>query len=50
MRNVDDEKTRKLLRTLLYLIRDLGILVTPYMPLTGNKILKYLNMEECNLG
>jgi methionyl-tRNA synthetase len=48
MRTIDDEKTRKLLRTLLYLIRDLGILVTPYMPLTGNKILKYLNMEKCN--
>lgn len=40
------EKAKALLRTLLYLIRDLGIMVTPYMPSTGEKILSFLNLKD----
>lgn len=46
MRNEDPEKAKKLLRTLCYLIRDLGVMVTPYMPETGKKILSFFNATE----
>ena len=42
MRNEDPEKAQTLLRTLLYLIRDLAVMITPYMPSTGDKILSFL--------
>jgi len=34
-----------LLRTLIYLIRDLGILLAPYIPLASQRLLGYLNSE-----
>ncbi|HKM06840.1 MAG TPA: methionine--tRNA ligase, partial [Sphaerochaeta sp.] len=34
-----------LLRTLVYLIRDLGIMIEPYMPATSEKILSFLGNE-----
>ena len=46
LRTENPEKAKALLRTLLYLIRDLGIMVTPYMPSTGEKILSFLNMSN----
>ena len=48
LRTEDPEKAKALLRTLLYLIRDLGIMVTPYMPSTGEKILSFLKKENLN--
>ena len=47
-RKEDPERAAKLLRTLVYLIRDLGVLVEPYMPQTSNKILKFVNNENAN--
>ena len=48
LRTEDPEKAKALLRTLLYLIRDLGIMVTPYMPSTGEKILSFLKKKNLN--
>ena len=45
MRNEDPEKAQTLLRTLLYLIRDLAVMITPYMPSTGDKILSFLSSQ-----
>lgn len=42
LRNTDPERTKVVLRTLLNMIRDLGILITPYMPSTGEKLLSIL--------
>ena len=44
-RKDDPEKAGKLLRTLMYLIRDLGVMVIPYMPETGKKILSFVSSE-----
>lgn len=46
MRTEDPEKAASLLRTLVYLIRDLGIMVEPYMPSTSEKILSFLGSES----
>ena len=46
MRNEDPEKARRLLRTLVHLIRDLGIMITPYLPSTGEKILSFLGQSD----
>jgi methionyl-tRNA synthetase len=46
MRTEDPEKASSLLRTLVYLIRDLGIMVEPYMPSTSEKILSFLGSES----
>lgn len=43
LRNEDPEKAKAILRTLVYLIRDLGVMVTPYMPSTGDKILSFVS-------
>ena len=43
LRNEDPEKAKAILRTLVYLIRDLGVMVTPYMPSTGDKILAFVS-------
>ena len=43
LRNEDPEKAKAILRTLVYLIRDLGVMVTPYMPSTGEKILAFVS-------
>ncbi len=45
MRTQEPEEAKKLLRTLLYLIRDLSVMVTPYMPKTGEKILAMLSSD-----
>ncbi len=47
-RKEDPKSAAKLLRTLVYLIRDLGILVEPYMPQTSKKILKFVKCENAN--
>lgn len=43
LRNEDPEKAKAILRTLVYLIRDLGVMVTPYMPSTGDKIIAFVS-------
>ena len=43
LRNEDPERAKAILRTLVYLIRDLGVMVTPYMPSTGDKILAFVS-------
>ncbi len=53
MRLEDPAKAASLLRTLVYLIRDIGIMVEPYMPRTSEKILSFLGCEGMtwsNLG
>ena len=45
-RKENPEKAEKLLSTLMYLIRDLGVMVTPYMPSTGRKILSFIGSES----
>ncbi len=40
------EKTRALLRDLVYLIRDLGLLINPYLPETAAKIHAVLGLSE----
>ena len=45
MRKENPAAAEKLLRTLLYLIRDLGVMVIPYMPSTGEKILSFLSSD-----
>jgi methionyl-tRNA synthetase len=47
-RKEDPESATSLLKTLVYLIRDLGILVEPYMPQTSKKILKFVKNENAN--
>ena len=42
LRNSDPERAKSLLKTLVYLIRDLGIMVEPYMPATSRKLLGFL--------
>lgn len=44
-RTEDPEAAASLLRTLVYLIRDLGIMIGPYMPNTSQKILSWLGNE-----
>jgi methionyl-tRNA synthetase len=46
MRKTDSEGTHRLLRDLVYLIRDLAILVEPYMPATAARIRDMLSPEE----
>ncbi len=45
MRKENPESAAKLLRTLLYLIRDLAVMITPYMPSTGERILSFIGSE-----
>ncbi len=44
-RKEDPEKAERLLRTLMYLLRDLGVMVTPYMPSTGRRILSFIGAD-----
>ncbi|MDD2395208.1 MAG: class I tRNA ligase family protein, partial [Sphaerochaeta sp.] len=46
LKNTDPEKAKSLLKTLMYLIRDLGIMVEPYMPTTSARILAFLGSEN----
>ncbi len=46
LRNSDPERTKSLLRTLVLLIRDLGILIEPFMPTTSREILGFVESPE----
>lgn len=53
MRNENPEKAMSLLKTLSYLIKDLAIVLEPFMPETSQKIFSFLNLEPLkwdNLG
>lgn len=45
LRNTDPEASVRVLRTLAHLISDLGVLIQPYMPETGKRILSFLGCE-----
>jgi len=45
-RKESPELAAKLLKTLLYMIRDLAIMVSPYMPETGKTIMSFFGVEE----
>ncbi|MFA6846008.1 MAG: methionine--tRNA ligase [Sphaerochaetaceae bacterium] len=45
LRLADVEKTKTVLRTLNFLIRDLGIMIEPYMPTTSAKLLGFLDAK-----
>ncbi|MBK5199966.1 MAG: methionine--tRNA ligase [Spirochaetaceae bacterium] len=47
-RNEDPAKAASLLRTLVYLIRDLGILIEPYMPTASKSILSFVKRDNDN--
>jgi methionyl-tRNA synthetase len=46
----DPELAKASLVVLIYLVRDLGIMLAPYMPDTSNRILSMLNHENDNFG
>ncbi len=48
MRKEQPEKAMSLLKTLVYLIRDLAVMVQPFMPETSLKMLAFLNAEKTN--
>lgn len=45
MRTENPEGAKRLLRTILCLVRDLGIMITPFMPTTGERILSFLSLS-----
>ncbi len=45
-RNENPEKAKSLLKTLLYVIRDIGILIEPYMPHTSQEVLSFVGSES----
>ena len=45
-----EETTKSLLLVLLYLVRDVGILLAPFMPDTSNRILQMLNCQPLPLN
>ena len=47
-RNEDPAASASLLRTLVYLIRDLGILIAPYMPAASRQLLEYLGQKDAD--
>jgi methionyl-tRNA synthetase len=50
MRNENPEKARSLIRDLTYLVRDLGILVSPYMPETAKRIASFFGNPPMEWG
>ena len=48
LRNSDPEKAKLILRTLVGLIRDLGIMIQPYMPSTSRSILGFLGQADAS--
>jgi methionyl-tRNA synthetase len=46
LRNSEPEKAKMILRTLVGLIRDLGIMIIPYMPSTAADILGFLGQKD----
>ncbi len=47
-RTEDPEAAAKLIKNLVYLVRDLAILVEPYIPESADKILSFLGQKGCN--
>lgn len=45
VRNEDPQKAADLLATLYFIIRDLAVMISPYIPSTGEKILSFLGRE-----
>ncbi len=45
-RTENPEQSASLLRTLIYLLRDLGVLLQPFIPTASAQLLSYLNSEE----
>ena len=45
LRTSDPERAQSLLKTLVYLIRDLGILIEPYMPAASRSILGFVGRD-----
>lgn len=45
MRNQDPQKAMSLLKTLVYLIRDLAVMVEPFMPTTSERMLSFLGCK-----
>ncbi len=48
LRTTDPEKAKTVLRTLVGLIRDLGVMIQPYMPSASVKLLSFLGCENDN--
>ena len=48
LRNTDPEQAKTVLRTLVGLIRDLGVMIEPYMPSASAKLLSFLECENDN--
>lgn len=46
MRNQDPQKAMSLLKTLVYLIRDLAVMVEPFMPTTSARMLTFLGCKD----
>ncbi len=46
LRTENPEKAGSLLKTLVYLIRDLGVMIQPYMPTTSGRLLSFLSNES----
>lgn len=46
VRTTDPQKAADLLATLYFIIRDLAVMVSPYLPSTGEKILSFLGREK----
>ena len=50
VRTTDPQKAADLLATLYFIIRDLAVMVSPYLPSTGEKILSFLGREKSVWG
>ena len=48
LRNSDPEKAKAILRTLVGLIRDLGVMIQPYMPTASRTLLGFLGCEDAD--
>ncbi len=48
LRNSDPEKAKAILRTLVGLIRDLGVMIQPYMPTASETLLGFLDCKSDN--
>jgi methionyl-tRNA synthetase len=46
LRTTDPVQAEKMLRTLTWLIRDLGVMCAPYMPTTAEKLLGFIGQEK----
>lgn len=48
LKNENPEKAKMVLRTLVFLIRDLGVLIQPFMPSTSERLLSYIDCLSDN--